>query len=148
MITIALKIGELEQYTNRQSSTVNELVDKVKDDQSICSRSNQSIPEIIDTSGTPSIDSSKLSTAQALIASPPSSLAEAEKNCYQSRNRQGGRGGDQTGGRGSRGGDRRPQGFLGAINNDLNRRLTCLTRRCHRYRKEIQEQELLPHSWL
>ena len=67
---MALKIGELERYTDRQQNMVNELVDEVNDDPSICSRSDQSIPGMIETSGTPSIaDSSELSTAQVLIAS-------------------------------------------------------------------------------
>ena len=78
---------------------------------------------MIETSGTPSTaESSELSTTQALIASLTSSLPEAEKNRYRPRNKQGpGRGCDQVGGRG---GDRRPQEVLGAINNDLDRQLT------------------------
>ena len=84
---MAIKISELERYTDRQQCTVNDLVDKVDKDPSICSRSDQSIPGMIETNGTPSIDSLELSTSQALIASLQSSLAEAKKNRYRSRNK-------------------------------------------------------------
>ena len=74
---------------------------------------------MIDTSGSgPSTDSSELSTAQALIASLTSNLADTKKNRYRPRNKQGGRGGDRAGGgRDGRGDDQRPQGVLGATNN-------------------------------
>ena len=64
------------------------MVDKVNDDASIRSKSDQSIPGVIDTSGTPSTNSSELSTAQALIASLTASLADAEGNRYIPRNKQ------------------------------------------------------------
>ena len=82
---VGLEVGELEQYTDRQQSTVDELVDWVNDITNVRSWSDQSIPRIIYTSDSgPSTDSSKLSTAQALIASLQTGLSDAKKNYYQS----------------------------------------------------------------
>ena len=62
-------------------------MNKVNNEASTCSKSDQSIPGMIDTSGTPSaLDASELLTAQALIASLTSSLAGAER--YQQIPRQ------------------------------------------------------------
>ena len=125
---MALKISQLKRYTDQQQGTINDVVDKVNDDPSIRSRGDRSIPGMIETSDSPSTtDSSKLSTAQALIASLTSSLAEAERNCYRRRQRQGpgrGRGGDRasTGGRDGRGGKRRERGILEEVNNDVDQR--------------------------
>ena len=123
---MAMEISQLKRYTDQQQNTVNELVDKVNEDPSINSRSNWSIPWMIETNGTPSTDSSKLSMAQALIASLQPSLAEAKKNWYRPKNKGPGRGGDQagSGGRGDRGGDRRHLGVLGDIQEDVDWRLT------------------------
>ena len=56
------------------------MVDKVNDD---ASRSDRSIPGVIETKGTPSTsDSSELSTTQALIVSLTASLVGAEKYQY------------------------------------------------------------------
>ena len=77
---MALKISQLEQYTDQQQHTINDMVDKVNDKASI---SDRSISGIIDTIGTPSIsDSSALSTAQPLIVSLTASLVDTEKNPY------------------------------------------------------------------
>ena len=85
---MALEISELKQYTDRQQSTVNELVDQVDNIASESSQSNQSIPGRINTSDSgPSTDSLELSTAQALISSLKTSLADAEKNRFQPRGR-------------------------------------------------------------
>ena len=93
---MALKISQLERYTDQQQHTINDVVDKVNDDTSIFSKSDCSIPGMIDTSGTPSAsDSSKLSIAQALIATLTANLVEANRNCHIPRNKRGaGRGGD------------------------------------------------------
>ena len=80
---MALKIMELEEYTDRQQSTVNELIDQVNGVASVRSRSDRSIPGMIGTSDSgPSTDSSELSNAQALLASLQTSLVDAEKNRY------------------------------------------------------------------
>ena len=77
---MALKVSQLERYTDQQQNTINDVVDKVNDD---ASRSDRSIPGVIKTKGTPSTsDSSELSTAQALIISLTASLVDAEKNRY------------------------------------------------------------------
>ena len=124
---MALKISQLERYTHQQQHTINNVVDKVNNEVSICSKSNHSIPGMIDTSGTPSASaSSKLLTAQALIASLTSSLVEAEKNRYILRNkRRPGQGGDQPGpaSRG-RGGEQRERGVLREVNNEVDRQWT------------------------
>ena len=78
---MALKISQLEKYTDEQQLAINDVIDKVEDDPSIRSRGDRSIPRMIETRRTPSTaDSSKLSTAQALIASLTSRLDEAERN--------------------------------------------------------------------
>ena len=75
-------------------------------------------------------DSSELSTTQALIASLTASLADTERHQHVPRRRQPGpgRGNDHSSpaGRGGRGGDReqRPQGVLGPVNEQADRRLT------------------------
>ena len=51
---MALKISQLEQYTDQQQLTINDVVDKVNNEASICSKSDPSIPGLIDTSGIPS----------------------------------------------------------------------------------------------
>ena len=79
---MVLKISQLERYTDQQQHTLNNVVDKVNDEASVHSKSDQSIPGVIDTSGTPSTKSSELSTTQALIASLTASLAGAERNRY------------------------------------------------------------------
>ena len=74
---MALKITQLERFADNQNKTLSDVIDKVNDE---ASRSDRSIPGVIDTSGTPSTsDSSALSTAQALIVSLTASLADAEK---------------------------------------------------------------------
>ena len=77
---MVLKVSQLERYTDQQQTTINDVVDKVNDE---ASRSDRSIPGVIETKGTPSTsDSFELSTAQALIVSLTASLVEAEKNHY------------------------------------------------------------------
>ena len=127
---MALKISQLERYTDRQQEAIHDVIDKVQDNASVCSRSNRSIPGDIDTNGTSTTDSSELSIAQTLITSLTASLADAERHQHVPRHRQPGpgRGSDHPGpaGRGGRGGDRerRPQGVLGMVNEQADRRLT------------------------
>ena len=125
---MALKISQLERYTNRQQEAINDVIDKVQDNTSVCSRSDKSTPGVIDINGTSTTDSSELSTAQVLIASLTVSLADAERNRHvPRRDRPGlGRGGGHSGlaGRGVKGGERRPQGVLGPVNENADRRLT------------------------
>ena len=107
---MALKISQPERYTDQQQHTIKDVVDKVNDEASVQSKSDQSIPGVIDTSDTPLTDSLELSTAQALIASLTSSLPEAERNRYIPRNKQApggpGQGSDRDGLAGRiRGGD-------------------------------------------
>ena len=74
---MALKITQLERFTDQQNTTLSDVIDKVNDE---ASRSDRSIPGIINTAGTPSTSESlALSTAQALIVSLTTSLADAEK---------------------------------------------------------------------
>ena len=127
---MALKISQLERYTNRQQVVINDVIDKVQDDDSVRSRSDRFIPGVIKTNGTPSTtNSSELSTAQALIASLTASLADAERNRYIPTHRRQpggpGQGNDRDGpaGRG-RGGDQRPlRDVLGKVNNEVDQRL-------------------------
>ena len=87
---MVLKISQLEQYTDQQQHTINDVVGKVNDEASIRNKSDQSIPGVIDTSGTPSAsDSLELSTEQALITSLTSSLVEAERNQHIPHNKRG-----------------------------------------------------------
>ena len=123
---MALKITQLERFTERQNTTLNKVIDKVNDE---ASRGDRSIPGIIDTAGTPSTsDSSALSTAQALIVSLTASLADAESRRYVPRRDQRGPGrfGDGRGrGPGGQGpGQRHTPGVLGPVNEDVDRRLT------------------------
>ena len=118
---MALKIGQLERYTDRQQEAINDVVDKVQDNTSVRSRSDKSIPGVINTNGTSTTDSSELSTAQALIVLLTASLADAERNRHvPQRDQSGGpgRGGGHPSpaGRGGRGGERRPQGVLEPVN--------------------------------
>ena len=77
---MALKITQLERYADDQNKTLDDIIDKVNDE---ASRSDRSIPGVIDTSGTSSLsDSSALSTAQALIVSLTARVAEAESRRY------------------------------------------------------------------
>ena len=122
---MALQIMRLEKYTDDQQSAINNVIDKVQDDQS---RGDRSIPGLIETSTTPSVaDSAELSQAQALIASLTSRLTVAEQQRHdphrQRRQPGRGRGGDRANG-GGRGGDGRPRGVLGTVNNDMDRQLT------------------------
>ena len=124
---MALKITQLKRYADDQNKTLDDIIDKVNDE---ASRSDRSIPGVIDTSGTslPS-ESSALSTAQAFIVSLTARVAEVESRRYvPSRdNRRGpGRGGDRGGDERGRGGDRRrpTPGELGTIDETKDRRLT------------------------
>ena len=102
----------------------------MQDDASVRSRSDRSIPGVIETNGTPSTtDSSKLATAQALIASLTANLADVERNQYIPPHRRypggPGRGGDRNdpAGRG-RAGDQRPlRDLLGKVNDEVDQRL-------------------------
>ena len=76
---MALKIGQLERYTDQLQGGVNDLIDKVQDDTSVHSRSDRSISGVIDIDKS-TTDSSELSTTQTLIASLTASLADAERN--------------------------------------------------------------------
>ena len=88
---MALKISQLERYIDQQQHTINNVVDKVNNEAIICSKSDRSIPGMIDTSGTPSAsDASKLLTVQALIASLTSSLAKDKRHNHIPRHKQGG----------------------------------------------------------
>ena len=120
----ALQLMRLEKYTDDQQSAINNIID-VQQNQS---RSNRSIPGLIETTTTPSLaDTTELTTAQALIASLTSRLTVAERERYdpnRQQNRQPGgpgRGGDQNDPavRG-RGGDHRTKGVLGPVNNDVD----------------------------
>ena len=124
---MANQMGELEQYTNSQQSKVNELVNQVNKSSSQ-SRSNQSIPEMINTSEN-GASSSELSTAQALIASLQTSLTEAQRTRPPPRGRFGGRDGGRYGDRGGDGGrghgpGRQGHRVLGEIMVNVDRRLT------------------------
>ena len=109
---MALKISELKRYSYQQQSTINDVVDKVDNNTSICSKSDRSIPDMIKTSGTPlTIDSSEQSTTQSLIASLTLSLAEAKRSRYRPRNKRGPGGCDDPvdrskGGEGGKGAER------------------------------------------
>ena len=74
---MALKVGQLERSTDQLQGGLNNHIDKVQDDASVRSRSDRSIPGVIDTDKSTS-NSSDLSTAQALIASLTASLVNAE----------------------------------------------------------------------
>ena len=77
---IALKITKLERFTDDQNKTLSDMIDKVYDE---ASRSDRSIPGVIDTSGTPSSsESSALYTAQTLIVSLTAKIADAENRQY------------------------------------------------------------------
>ena len=77
---MALKIMQLERFADDQNKTLSDVIDKVNDE---ASRSDRSIPRVIDTSGTPSLSkSSALSTAQALIVSLTARVADAENRGY------------------------------------------------------------------
>ena len=123
MKDFALQLMRLDKYTDDQQSALNGLIDREGQ-----SRSDRSIPGLIETSTTPLLgDTTELTTAQALIASFSSQLSVAQKQRYDpNRQRQPGPGrdGNRTDPGRGRGGDRRPQGVLGAVNNDVDRRLT------------------------
>ena len=78
---MVLKVGQLERFTDQLQGGVNDLIDKVQDDASVRSRSDRSIPGVINIDKS-TTDSSDLSTAQALTASLTASLVDAEKNRY------------------------------------------------------------------
>ena len=91
------------------------------------SRGNQSIPGLIETTTTPSLgDTTELTSAQALIASLQSQLSVAQQQRYDPKRQPGGpgRSGNQTDPGRGRGGDReqRPQGVLGPVDNENDRR--------------------------
>ena len=74
---MVLKVSQLERFTDQQNTTLNNVVDKINDE---ASRSDRSIPGIINTAGTPSTSESlALSMAQALIVSLTVSLADTER---------------------------------------------------------------------
>ena len=120
----ALQIMRLEKYTDDQQVALNGLIDRESQ-----SRSG-SIPGVIETStSTPSLgEATEMTTAQALIASLRSELSVAQQQRYDPNRQQRqpggpGRGDNRTAaGRGR--GDRRPQNVLGAVDNDVDRRLT------------------------
>ena len=118
----ALQIMRLEKYTDDQQVALNGLIDREAQ-----SRSG-SIPGVIETStSSPSLgEATEMTTAQALIASLRSELSVAQQQRYDPNRRQPGgpgRGDNRTAaGRGR--GDRRPQNVLGAVDNDVDRRLT------------------------
>ena len=126
---MALKVSQFKRFTDQQNTIINDVVDKVNDE---ASRSNRSIPGMINTAGTPSTsNSSALFTAQALIVSLTASLADAEKRQYvprRDRNRsESGHFVDGQGrgwGRGKERGDQRPRGVLGPINETVDQQLT------------------------
>ena len=130
MTNIALQIGRLKRYTDQQQSAINNLIDKVQDDQS---RGDRSVPGMIETTSTPSTaDSSEISIGQALISLLKSRLDDAKRNQYapnrQRRQPGPGRGVDQNGttGRGGRLADCefRPQKVLGNVNKEKDLRDT------------------------
>ena len=100
---MALKVNQLERFTNQLQGGVNNLIDKVQDDTSVQSRSKRSIPGVIDTDKSTS-DSSDLSTVQSLILSLTASLVDAEKNQYIPQRDQRGPSGRVDGRSRSRGG--------------------------------------------
>ena len=116
----ALQIHRLEKYTDDQQVALNGLIDREAQ-----SRGDRSIPGLIETTTTPSLgDTTELTSAQALIASLQSQLSVAQQNRYdpkRQRQQPGGDGGDRS----TKGGDReqRPQGVLGAVDNENDRRL-------------------------
>ena len=118
---VALKITQLEPFTNQQHTTFSDVIDRVNDE---ASRSDRSIPGVIDTLGTPSMsNSSALSTAQALIVSLTASLADAESRRYvPCRNQRGP--GRFVDGRGQGLGRRPTLGVLGPFNEAVDRRFT------------------------
>ena len=124
---MALKVNQLERFTNQLKGGVNDLIDKVQDNTSVCSRSDKSFPGVIDTDKSTS-DYSDLSTAQALIASLTVSLIDTEKNRYtplRDRPGPGGRSNGRGRGRGGREGEKcRPQGVLGPVNENVDRPMT------------------------
>ena len=126
---MALKVSQLEQFTDQQNTIINDVVDKVNDE---ASRSDRCIPRMINTVGTPSTsNSSALSTAQALIVSLTASLVDAEKNRYvlhRDRDQPGPGCGVDGQGRGPGQGQdcvyQRPPGVLGPVNENVNRHET------------------------
>ena len=77
---MTLKITQLERYADDQNKTLSNMIDKVNDE---ASRSNRSIPGMIDTSTPSSLsESSALTTAQALIALLQARLTDAESRQY------------------------------------------------------------------
>ena len=124
---MALTVNQMERFTDQLQGGVNDLIDKVQDDTSVRSRSDRSIPGVIDTDKSTSV-SSDLSTAQALIVSLTASLVDVEKNQYIPQRDQPGPGGRVDGkgrGRGGREGDtHRPPGVLGLVNENHDRRMT------------------------
>ena len=83
---------------------------------------------MIETTTSPSLgDATELTSAQALIASLQSQLSVTQRQRYDpNRNRQPGpgRGGNSIDPGRGRGGDQRPQNVLGAVDNDVDQRLT------------------------
>ena len=126
MESYALQLMRLKKYTDDQQVALNGLIDREASRNSY----ERSIPGVIDTATTsPSLgDATVFTLAQALIASLRSELSVAQRQRYDpNRNRGGpgpGRGGNSTDPGRGRGGDRRPQNVLGAVDNDVDRRLT------------------------
>ena len=126
MDNYALQLMRLEKYTDDQQVALNGLIDREAQSRS----GERSIPGVIETTTTsPSLgDAMEMTSAQALIASLRSELSVAQRQRYDpNRNRGGpgpGRGGNSTDPGRGRGGDQRPQNVLGAVDNDVDRRLT------------------------
>ena len=115
----ALQIMQLEKYTNDQQVALNGLIDRESQ-----SRSDRSVPGLIETTTTPSLgDTTELTSAQALIASLTSQLSVAQQQRYDPNRQQQpggpGHGGNRTDPGRGRGGNRQPQGVLGPVNNDV-----------------------------
>ena len=123
---MALKITQLERFTDQQNTTLSDVIDKVNDE---ASRNDRSIPGMIDTAGTPSTSKSlALSTAQALIVSLTASLADAEKRQRVPRRDQQGPGRfvddrGQDPGRGDGRGRGPPRGVLEPVNEVVNQQI-------------------------
>ena len=120
---MALKITQVERYADDQNKTLSDVINKVNDK---ASRSDRSIPGVIDTSRPPSPSkSSALSTAQALIASLTARVADTESRRYNpNRDWQQQQPGSGVNGR-DQGGDRcRTPRVLGPVNEAVDRRLT------------------------
>ena len=119
-----LQIKCLEKYTDEQQVAINGLIDRETQ-----SRSERSIPGLIETTTTPSLGNTmELSTVQALIVSLTSQLSVAQQQHYdpnwQRQPGGPGRGGNRTTPGRGRGGDRQTQGVLGTVDNEVDQQLT------------------------